>query len=60
LFFASLSKVHCRSGLLSTGNRIFGRVQLRGRNLVPKPPARTTAFKYPTPNQIADLYSVGA
>jgi hypothetical protein len=30
---------------LSIGNRIFGLVQLSGLSLVPKPPARMTAFK---------------
>lgn len=45
LFLASLSKVHSISGLLTIGKRILGLVQLNGLSLVPKPPARMTAFK---------------
>jgi len=44
LFLTSLSRVHCSKGLLTTGKRIFGLVQLRGLSLVPKPPARINAF----------------
>ena len=40
----SLSKVHWRSGLLSMGNRVLGRVQLSGLSLVANPPARISAF----------------
>ncbi len=45
LFLASLSKAHSISGLLTIGKRILGLVQLNGLSLVPKPPARMTAFK---------------
>ncbi len=38
------SNVHSSNGLLSIGNRIFGRVQLRGLSRVAKPPARINAF----------------
>jgi hypothetical protein len=33
-------------GLLSTGNSVFGLVQLRDLSLVPNPPARIKAFKW--------------
>jgi hypothetical protein len=41
---ASLSSVQSSSGLFRMGNRSLGRVQLRGRSLVPTPPARIIAF----------------
>ena len=43
-FSASLSSVMSRSGLLAIGKSSFGLVQLRGRSLVPKPPAKIKAF----------------
>src|SRR4030065_2296278 len=49
LCLASLSYVHWRSGLWRTGNSILGLVQLRGRSLVAKPPARISAFKWFSP-----------
>jgi len=60
LCFASRSKVHCNSGLLVMGRRIFGLVQLNGLSLVPKPPARTTAFKVFHQTGVAKLYLVGS
>ena len=44
----NLSNVHCKSVLFTKGNRIFGLVQLNGRNLVAKPPAKISAFRYVT------------
>jgi len=43
-FLESLSMIHSTIGLLSTGNRILGLVQLNGLNLVANPPARIKAF----------------
>ncbi len=40
----SLSRVKSRIGLLAIGKRSFGLVQLKGRSLVPNPPAKIKAF----------------
>jgi hypothetical protein len=45
---AKCSKIHSSKGLLTIGKRVLGRLQLRGRNLVAKPPAKITAFRYVT------------
>jgi len=52
-FLASLSKVQSKMGLFITGKRSFGLVQLRGRSLVPNPPAKISAFS------LASLKSMG-
>ena len=41
---ANLSRVKSKRGMLATGKRSLGLVQLSGRNLVPNPPAKIRAF----------------
>jgi hypothetical protein len=42
--------------MFATGKSIFGRVQLRGRSLVPKPPANITAFNLETPENMVLIW----
>jgi hypothetical protein len=44
LSWARRWKIHSSKGLFTIGKSVLGRVQLRGLNLVPNPPASIKAF----------------